>query len=340
MSVNLAVKYRPETIHELVEQDAIKKILIQQVELGRYKNSYLFTGSAGTGKTTLARAFAKAINNNLGRPIEKDVASNNSVEDVRKLISESQMKALTGEYKVYILDECHMYSTSAWNAMLKLLEEPPAKTIFIFCTTDPQKIPGTILSRVQRFDFQRISTRNIIKRLEYIIQEEIKKGSEYTFTEDALEFIAKTAEGGMRDAITMLEKCLSYTKDINLDVVVKVIGSANYETMLDLTEYLFERKEVYTLDLIDRLYREGIDIKLFIKQYTEFFLDILKYKLTSSFDLIKIPSTFKNRLDSFTAYERDFIFYVLDNLVKLNTTIKYEQNPKAMVEMQLLLMSK
>ena len=168
----LATKYRPMSFDDVTEQGAIKIILQEQIDSHSVKNGYLFVGSAGTGKTTCARIFAKEINNGEGVPIEMDAASNNSVEDVRSIIAQAQTKSLDSEYKIFIIDECHSLSNSAWQAMLKTLEEPPAKSIFIFCTTDPQKIPKTILSRVQRYDFQRISQKGIVDRLKYVLKEE------------------------------------------------------------------------------------------------------------------------------------------------------------------------
>lgn len=168
----LAVKYRPQVWDDVIEQTSIKVILSEQIRTCTVKSAYCFTGGAGTGKTTCARIFANEINNHQGTPIEMDAASNNSVDDVRRIIEQAQTKALDSEYKIFIIDECHSLSNTAWQAFLKLLEEPPAKSIFIFCTTDPQKIPKTILSRVQRYDFQRISQKGIVDRLRYIIEQE------------------------------------------------------------------------------------------------------------------------------------------------------------------------
>lgn len=169
---SLAIKYRPKNFDDVVEQSATKVILQQQLVTGEVKNAYLFCGGAGTGKTTCARIFANEINKGNGEPIELDAASNNSVDDVREIIQQAKTLSLDSEYKIFIIDECHALSNNAWQAFLKVLEEPPIKSIFIFCTTNPEKIPKTILSRVQRFDFQRISTKNIVKRLEFILSEE------------------------------------------------------------------------------------------------------------------------------------------------------------------------
>lgn len=174
---SLAVKYRPRNFSEVVEQSATKIILQQQLDSGEIKNAYLFCGGAGTGKTTCARIFANEINKGKGSPIELDAASNNSVDDVREIIQQAKTTSLDSEYKVFIMDEVHALSNQAWQAMLKVLEEPPAKSIFIMCTTEKNKIPKTILSRVQQFDFQRISTNAIADRLKKIIEfenEELK----------------------------------------------------------------------------------------------------------------------------------------------------------------------
>ena len=219
----LAIKYRPKTFDDVVEQSEIKTILQEQLSTDTHKNCYLFTGGAGTGKTTCARIFANELNNGEGNPIEIDAASNNGVESVREIIDGAKFKAIDSRFKIYILDECHMLSTGAWNAMLKIIEEPPAQTIFIFCTTDPQKIPATILSRVQRYDFRRITFDSVVDRLKYICEQEAKelcdiKGNEFlpgdvmpiSYDPNALAYIAKIADGGMRDAITLLDKCVSY----------------------------------------------------------------------------------------------------------------------------------
>ena len=170
--ISLAVKYRPQTFDEVAEQSATKVILQQQLESGDIKNAYLFCGSAGTGKTTCARIFANEINKGNGSPIELDAASNNSVDDVREIIQQAKTTSLDSEYKVFIMDEVHALSNQAWQAMLKVLEEPPKKSIFILCTTEKNKIPKTILSRVQQFDFQRISTNAIADRLTTVLKQE------------------------------------------------------------------------------------------------------------------------------------------------------------------------
>ena len=203
---SLASKYRPKTFEEIVGQTAVVKNLLRQLETNTFKNTYLFCGPSGDGKTTIARVFAKKLNGGLGTPIEIDGASNNGVDNVRAIIEESKTRAIDSEYKVIIIDECHAITTQGWQAFLKCIEEPSPYTIFIFCTTDPQKIPVTILNRVMRFNLTRISTEEIKNRLLYISSVE-----GYTNYQDSCDYIARLSCGGMRDAIAMLEKCAGYS---------------------------------------------------------------------------------------------------------------------------------
>lgn len=169
---SLAVRYRPKTWSDVCEQESVRKILQHQIATNTIKNAYLFCGSAGCGKTTVGRIFAREINKGKGEPIEIDAASHNSVDDVRTLTQQANTQSLDSEYRCYIIDECHSLSNNAWQAFLKTLEEPPKKSVFIFCTTNPEKIPATILSRVQRYDFKKLSQQAIVDRLKYIIDSE------------------------------------------------------------------------------------------------------------------------------------------------------------------------
>ena len=170
--MSLSVRYRPESFNDMTEQSAIKNILENQIKTKTFQHGYLFTGPSGTGKTTSARIFASMINEGKGNPIEVDAASNSGVDNIRQIIEDAKRKPLDAEYKIFIVDECHSLSDNSWQALLKTLEEPPKFTIFIFCTTNPEKIPPTILSRVQRFQFNKISTDGIYQRLKYIIESE------------------------------------------------------------------------------------------------------------------------------------------------------------------------
>ncbi len=333
---SLAVKYRPTTFDEVVEQGAIKLILQQQLESEEVKNAYLFCGGAGTGKTTCARIFANEINKFQGNPIEMDAASNSGVEDVRAIIQQAKTKSLDSEYKIFIIDECHSISNTGWQAFLKLIEEPPAKSIFIFCTTDPQKIPKTILSRVQRYDFQRISHKAVTDRLEYICQcEDVE-----LYEREALDYIAKLADGGMRDAITLMDKCLSYNRDLTIHNVVDALGITDYDTMFFLTDSIITGEADAVIKTIEEVHRSGKDLKQFIKTYTNFVLDLCKYGCLKTFEFIEIPSIHKFRLDKYNDHAYEDFTRLLNTLVNLNAEIKWETSPKPVIQAVLVLRTK
>ena len=209
--ISLAVKYRPQSFDEVVEQDVVKKVLLNQVENNQIQNSYLFVGQAGSGKTTSARLFAKLLNGD-GYVVEIDAASNNGVESMRALVEECKQQPIGQKYRVFIIDECHTLTNQSWQSLLKLIEEPPEKSILIFCTTDSSKIPDTIISRVQQFFFQKISTKGIYERVKWISGKENIK-----ISDDALKYIAMYANGGLRNAITLLEKCSFYKEQLSLE---------------------------------------------------------------------------------------------------------------------------
>lgn len=307
----LANKYRPKKFEDVSEQGAIKTIIENQIKSNDIRNAYLFCGGAGTGKTTCARIVARMINEGQGNPIELDAASNNSVDDVRRIITDSKFKSMDSKYKIYIIDECHSLSNAAWQAMLKLLEEPPKSTVFIFCTTDPQKIPGTILSRVQRYNFQRISKEGIIKRLKFIIDSENeemceKAGNDFApgeyeanaimYEDEAIEYIAKQAQGGMRDAITTLDKCLQYNNNLSLKNVVTVLSSGvtPYE-LFDFTLLLLNKDSKKALEMLDSFFMSGIDMSLLLNMYFEFLLNIQKYLVLGDKSISNLPEDILNR---------------------------------------------
>ena len=332
---SLAIKYRPKTWDDVVEQQTIKDILTQQLETGTIKNAYLFVGGAGTGKTTCARIFANEINKGEGNPIEQDAASNNSVEDARDLIQQAKTQSLDSEYKVFIIDECHMLSNAAWNALLKLIEEPPAKSIFIFCTTDPQKIPKTILSRVQRYDFQRISQKGIVERLDEILNNE--RGEDDAHDMDAIEYIAKIADGGMRDAITMMDKCLSFNADLTMENVVNALGLNDYSIMFELNTAILENDPDDIIYIIEHIHASGKDLKIFMHSYMQFLLDICKYNILGDFKYVNIPNIYENEFAEYGDYEKSRMKDLLAKMIKLNSDIKWDASPKYVIEATLLL---
>lgn len=333
----LAVKYRPTDFFSVTEQEILTTILKQQISSKQIQHCYLFCGPAGCGKTTCARIFANEINGGQGIPVELDAASNNGVEDVRNIIQQAQTKSLDSEYKTFIIDECHSLSNAGWQAFLKLLEEPPAKSIFIFATTDPQKIPKTILSRVQRYDFQRISQQGIVHRLQYILANENIIVDQSNI--DAIEYIAKLADGGLRDAISLMDKCLAFTDELTLETVVKVLGVVDYDEMFRFTDTIIENKLNESIQLIESVHTSGKDLKQFVKQYIQFLLDIQKYAIGCDWKYISLPrlSQYEEWLKGCGTYEFDRCFELLDCMLKINNKIKYSSVPKCVIETEVLL---
>lgn len=337
---SLAVKYRPKTFDDMTEQSAIKDILMNQLETKTFQHGYLFTGPAGTGKTTSARIFANMINAGKGNPIEVDAASNSGVDNIRQIIEDAKRKPLDAEYKIFIVDECHSLSNGAWQALLKTLEEPPKFTIFIFCTTDPQKIPNTILSRVQRYNFQKISNKGIVERLSSILIMESEEANEcgcdgaYDWNTEAIEYIAKVSNGGMRDAITLMDKCLSLSSDLTLENVLQTIGGEDYSTFILFLTALQNKEKGTAITTIENIYNAGKDVKQFMKDFAKFVLEVEKYALYKNFDYISLPNTLQNELEQLID---DTVFDVMDFIVSLNNQVKWDTDPKTLIELSILI---
>lgn len=233
-----------------------------------------------------------------------------------------------------LVHNCHMLSTGAWNAMLKLLEEPPKTTVFIMCTTDPQKIPATILSRVQRYNFSKIPLQSIIGRLKTIINKENEteevQGA-YTFDEEAISYVAKLADGGMRDAITMMDKCLSLNPHLSVESAVKALGTVDYDIHFELLFFLESNNKKSAIELVEKVYDAGKDLKQFIKQFQYFVLDVCKYMMFRDFTMVSIPALDEYR-QKMEDDDLDSALTVLEWVRQLNTDIKWEANPKAIVQ--------
>lgn len=291
-------KFRPTNFSEMVGQEHIKRTLKNQLLSNRVGHAYLFNGGRGTGKTTTAKILARAVNCiNLkdGEPcneceicksalegtltdiIEMDAASNNSVEDVRSIREEVNFLPTKAKYRVYIIDEVHMLSTGAFNALLKTLEEPPEHVKFILATTEPQKLPATILSRCQRFDFKRISNEDIIKDLEYVCKE-----SNIKINQEALNLIAVLAEGGMRDALSILERCNQDGNDeIDENKVKDLVGIPKTVAINNIVNSIVEKDVDATLQALQEVIDEGKDINNLVWEIIKYVKDILLYKSTS-----------------------------------------------------------
>lgn len=315
--MNLALKYRPKTFNDMVAQEEIIDILTYQVNNKSTKNSYLFVGASGCGKTTAARILADMLNNGKGSPIEIDAASNNGVDNIRSIIEQANFRSIISEYKIFIIDEVQMLSNGAWNALLKLLEEPPMKTVFILCTTEPQKVIPTVLSRVQRFDFTKIPDTKIIERLKYIYEKEV---SNTQYDNKSFEIIAKNSQGGLRTAISLLDKCLDFSPNLIVDNVYMALNLISEDNLSNVIDYIFNKKEEELLKELDVLYNNSYDFKVFIKDLIKFSLEKYKENIIN-----------ENRIK---------YLGLINCLLNINNEIKYDNDPKTIVECELLLFIK
>ena len=284
--------YRPDSFRDIMGQEPITLTLKRQIETGRVAHAYLFSGSRGTGKTTTAKVFARSINcaspvdgnpcgecaacralsheNNMDI-IEIDAASNNGVDEIRDLREKVKYPPSAGKYKVYIIDEVHMLSSGAFNALLKTLEEPPHHAVFILATTEPQKLPATILSRCQRFDFHRIPVDVIIERMMTVLG-----GVGRTATEEALAEIARAAEGGMRDALSILDMCLAGSEEeLAVEDVRMALGTSGRVFQFELAEHLISGKAAEALRMIDTAMGEGRDPAVLCRDMTAHFRNLM-----------------------------------------------------------------
>lgn len=336
---SLAVKYRPTSFDLVCGNSITIKILNKIVEIDKPKNAYLFAGPSGCGKTTIARCFANALNKNVGLPIEIDAASNNGVDQVRAITESAEQRSLTGKYKIFIVDECHAITSAGWQAFLKCLEETPAYTIFIFCTTEPNKIPATILNRLQRYNIAKTSSEEIKERLELICKTE-----GFTNYADTCELISKLCDGSLREAISRLDQCADFSNDLSLANTKVVLGEAPFERMLKLTNCLKSRNEQFTLIAIETLYNEGKDLKQFIDEYLNFILECTKYILFSNISLTNIPAYLEQSTNSMVSLKETITFEnslfwfneLADMLLELKNMIKYDLSIKATVEVMFL----
>jgi len=352
----LARKYRPQSFHDVYAQDHITRILTNAIEKDRIAHAYLFTGPRGVGKTSLARILAKGLNcvegptatpcnvcdncREITAGVSSDVteidgASNTGVDDVRDLQKELMYSTSKSKFRIYIIDEVHMLSKSAFNALLKTLEEPPEQVIFIFATTEPHKVLPTIISRCQRFDCKRIPIESIVKRLQDIcVQEKIHA------EEEALFQIAKKADGGMRDALSLMDQVISYGQDeISLSLVENVFGILPWDTYQGLLEAIITRQPASMITLLHDVMERGADLQEFLNGVLDFTRNLLLVKLGVATP--EIPSMHVTDMQSLAKqFEANTLIYITSLLIKLKQDLKESNTPVLLAEMVFVKLSR
>ena len=342
--------WRPKTFSDMVGQEAIVRTLRNQVTTGRIAHAYLFCGSRGTGKTSAAKIMARAINclnPQNGDPCgacescktiesdasfdvyEMDAASNSRVEEIRDLLEKVDYPPQFGKYKVYIIDEVHMLSNAAFNALLKTLEEPPEYMVFILATTEPQKIPATILSRCQRFDFGRFSEDQIARHLETVAE---KSGVQAE--KEALNLIARAAEGGMRDALSILDMCMGAGGAVTEEAVRSALGTADRAFLFSFADAIAHRSGGEALRMIDELMRTGRDVQVFLKDFSAHLRLLMAAKLCDPGENLPGASAENTRryADQAAAFSAEKLLRVIEDCLHAEADTRWAASARSVLE--------
>ena len=349
-------KFRPDTFAEVKGQEHIVTTLINQLRVNRIGHAYLFTGTRGTGKTTVAKILAKAVN--CENPsaegpcgecricraiaagasmnvIEIDAASNNGVDNVREIVEEVSYSPAEGKYKVYIIDEVHMLSTGAFNALLKTLEEPPSYVIFILATTEVHRLPITILSRCQRYDFKRITIDTIADRMRTLVQEE-----NVQVEEKALRYIAKLADGSMRDALSLLDQCIAFLlgEELTYDRVLDVLGAVDTDVFSRLLRHILEREVTGCIRLLEEIVMQGRELVQFVADFTWYLRSLMLIQSSDNLeDVIDMSAENLARLKEEAAMaDMDRIIRFIRIFSELSGQIKLSAQKRILVEIALI----
>jgi len=348
-------EYRPMVFEDVIGQDHIIKTLINQIRTDNLSHAYLFCGTRGTGKTSTAKILARAVNctsDEASKPcnecqvcrsildysnldvIEIDAASNNSVDDIRELRDTVKYTPNNSKYKVYIIDEVHMLSSGAFNALLKTLEEPPSYVIFILATTEPNKIPATILSRCQRFDFKRISLDTLVSKMRDICDRE-----GVDISDRALRMVARNGQGSVRDSLSILDKCLSFSNGpIDIDDVTELLGAADPGQLINFAEAIIGSDVARSMKLIEEYFMWGKDIKLLVEDLTDVFRSILMIKIFGSADqVVDFNEEYRERMmENSQKTDTDELIRVLNLLSEAMYKLKQSTNQRMTLEIYIM----
>lgn len=353
-------KFRPARFEDVKGQDHIVTTLKNQIQSGKTQHAYLFTGTRGTGKTSVAKLFAKAINcespNGVDpcmecsscraiqsgasmNVIEIDAASNNGVDNIRQIVEEVQYPPTEGKYKVYIIDEVHMLSIGAFNALLKTLEEPPPYVVFILATTEVHKLPITILSRCQRYDFRRISVDDIVNRMHELVPEENIEADE-----DALRYVAKCGDGSMRDSLSLLDQCLAFNfgKRLTYDMVLETLGAVDQEIFSDMLRMVAFEDVSGAIRMLEKVIMEGRDLSQFTTDFTWYIRNLLLAKTSDDISAVVDMSAegilrLKEEAEHITVESAMRYIRILS---ELSNRIRYEANKRVLIELTLIRLCK
>lgn len=322
----LATKYRPHTFSDVVEQSIVTEMLqsICSKDTLACRN-FLLIGPAGCGKTTSARIMANILNKGHGDPIELDAASHSGVDAMRELVQQARSFPVGCDWKVFIVDEVHAISTAGWQILLKPLESAPAKSVFILCTTNPEKIPATVLSRVQTFQLSKISLAGIESRLKSVLDSEIAGGRLITYTDDAISYIAKLANGGMRDALTLTDKALAYSENVTSENLAQALNLPSYDDYFKLLGAYAKKNNAVIAGVVHDVYNSGVNFVKWMEGFHSFVINIVKYIFLKDINATMIPAYYQDKISQYGASHAAICLKLGNKMLRLNSELKTTQ---------------